>query len=538
MTPLVDNSSADNSDGSTTSTDDGVKRAVPSSSSTKAASELEDVNNSASRREAEQSSLSDDASSIAAAVGGVASWSAVARGGERLPTSSGQSPAGSMGNLLSAAISPSAQAADKTSASSWKNKLQQNMTVQVPQSQQQQHRQGGSMRSGGGASPATSNGGAGQSQPKSPAVSSQAPVVRPGASSRTSAGLSAEISPRAPPGALRALPGGRYAFIPAAIAPEEAANAASQAMPLVRGLLNSDADNNCFLNVIIQSLWHLECFRLPMLQTSFSTLETRAAAPADKRVMAAVWRVFRAMAADAPPIRDSVPSSEAAVQLAADVSPRELRAALVGQSSIHVDPSDMHDAGEVFGEILGMLHRAEAVKPPASAVAPSAAVAAKGAAVSDLQLPRKVKIAAPRPPSTEGSSPPAAPSPYAAALLSGVPAASGGGDGSGQQRPSTLVHRIFGLDVQIPCPASDEEGDSAPRSGSKGGRRSPPLTAPIAIPYKDSSVVEVQQFTKVSHNQTCTSQSISLSCEIVSVPDTNAYLPLPCSSSTWWRLRA
>jgi hypothetical protein len=209
---------------------------------------------------------------------------------------------------------------------------------------------------------------------------------------------------------------------------------------------------------------------VPLLQTSFAALEARAAAPADKRVMAAVWRVFRAMAADPavppPPVDGGKVSASQAPAVAAvaartDVSPRELRAALVGLSSIHVDPSDMHDAGEVFAEILGMLHRAEVGKPPVPSTPlgggpslPSSSTSKGGMASSssasastDLLLPRKVKVAAPRPPLVEGGSPPTAPSPYAAALLSGVAAATAAA--TVVDRPATLVHRVFGLDVQV-----------------------------------------------------------------------------------------
>ena len=35
---------------------------------------------------------------------------------------------------------------------------------------------------------------------------------------------------------------------------------------LVRGLSNEAGHNNCFLNVIIQSLWHLRSFREPLLR--------------------------------------------------------------------------------------------------------------------------------------------------------------------------------------------------------------------------------------------------------------------------------
>ncbi|CAN0090851.1 unnamed protein product [Ascophyllum nodosum] len=31
--------------------------------------------------------------------------------------------------------------------------------------------------------------------------------------------------------------------------------------PLPRGLANASGENNCFLNVVVQSLWHLDTFR-------------------------------------------------------------------------------------------------------------------------------------------------------------------------------------------------------------------------------------------------------------------------------------
>ena len=299
---------------------------------------------------------------------------------------------------------------------------------------------------------------------------------------------------------------------------------------------------------LTQSLWHLEAFRGPMLSTSFSALEAKGSSPADKRVMTAVWRIFRAMAAVAAETSNggnaAAESSGSSVAeeagadgapptaSAAGVSPRELRAALCGQSAIHVDPSDMHDAGEVFAEILGILHRAElgvAGGGVAGSVAAGgrSAAAAAAAPLHDLQLPRRVKIAAPlldvsprcspAPASAVAAAAGAVSSPYAAALMAGAAAAASAAANQStqqQQGPSTLVHTIFGLDVQMPCPATTtsedgrggggggEGGADDVRSG-KGGRRSPPPPLALGAPpaparsLKDSGFVEVQQFTKV-----------------------------------------
>ena len=39
-----------------------------------------------------------------------------------------------------------------------------------------------------------------------------------------------------------------------------------QRLQLVRGLSNEPGHNNCFLNVIVQSLWHLKAFRQKFLE--------------------------------------------------------------------------------------------------------------------------------------------------------------------------------------------------------------------------------------------------------------------------------
>lgn len=61
-----------------------------------------------------------------------------------------------------------------------------------------------------------------------------------------------------------------------------------------RGLTSESGQNNCFLNVIIQSLWHLDCFRGALLAPA----RPQPRGPlADRRVMDALVNIFRAFAA-------------------------------------------------------------------------------------------------------------------------------------------------------------------------------------------------------------------------------------------------
>lgn len=57
------------------------------------------------------------------------------------------------------------------------------------------------------------------------------------------------------------------------------------------------SQNNCFLNVILQPLWHLACFCQPMLELQLEQhAASKGASPQDQRVMAAIWHIFQAMA--------------------------------------------------------------------------------------------------------------------------------------------------------------------------------------------------------------------------------------------------
>jgi len=61
-----------------------------------------------------------------------------------------------------------------------------------------------------------------------------------------------------------------------------------------RGLTSETGQNNCFLNVIIQSLWHLASFREALLGCDPATVPAPGAPPADARVLTALRNIFRA----------------------------------------------------------------------------------------------------------------------------------------------------------------------------------------------------------------------------------------------------
>ena len=63
---------------------------------------------------------------------------------------------------------------------------------------------------------------------------------------------------------------------------------------LCRGLTSETGQNNCFLNVIIQSLWHLASFREALLGTDPAAVPAPGAPPADARVLTALRNIFRA----------------------------------------------------------------------------------------------------------------------------------------------------------------------------------------------------------------------------------------------------
>ena len=158
-------------------------------------------------------------------------------------------------------------------------------------------------------------------------------------------------------------------------------------LKLVRGLSNMSGQYNCFLNVIIQSLWHLPAFRQALLTLPISLPDSNGASPKDTAVVRALHNVFAAFAKHpsaeeqaavhrAPEAQSASSSSEAHQQQQPEeaqyaradsdardvarqsVSPDELREALSelekGQSPIEFELSEMHDAAEV-SSIAGAL---------------------------------------------------------------------------------------------------------------------------------------------------------------------------------------
>ncbi|CAL9247237.1 unnamed protein product [Arabidopsis halleri] len=109
------------------------------------------------------------------------------------------------------------------------------------------------------------------------------------------------------------------------------------------GLQNEVGEYNCFLNVIIQSLWNLELFRAEFLQSS--TQEHHHVG--DPCVVCSLYEIFTAL---------SAASSETQNE---PVAPSSLRIAL---SNLYPDSSffqeaQMNDASEVLAVIFDCLHR-------------------------------------------------------------------------------------------------------------------------------------------------------------------------------------
>ena len=67
-------------------------------------------------------------------------------------------------------------------------------------------------------------------------------------------------------------------------------------LKLVRGLSNMSGQYNCFLNVIIQSLWHLPAFRQALLSLPLSLPESNGTSSKDAAVVRALHNIFSAFA--------------------------------------------------------------------------------------------------------------------------------------------------------------------------------------------------------------------------------------------------
>ena len=155
-------------------------------------------------------------------------------------------------------------------------------------------------------------------------------------------------------------------------------------LQLVRGLSNMFGQYNCFLNVVIQSLWHLSAFRNALLSLP-SALPDNGASPKDAAVLRALHNIFSAFSRTPPDSQQAAARRDAEVQSASadsaaaqqlqqqeeadsaassattaesdavvrqSISPDELREALSnldkGQSPVEFELSEMHDAAEVI----------------------------------------------------------------------------------------------------------------------------------------------------------------------------------------------
>ncbi|KAL0025091.1 hypothetical protein WJX79_008079 [Trebouxia sp. C0005] len=170
-------------------------------------------------------------------------------------------------------------------------------------------------------------------------------------------------------------------------------------LKLVRGLSNMFGQYNCFLNVIIQSLWHLPAFRTALLTLPSAGDNGKS------------------------PTANGASPRDAAVS----VSPDELREALSdlekGQSPVEFELSQMHDAAEVLGEVFNCLHRAQLGS------------AATGGL--DPQLPQLVRV-------------PTASSSGSLSALATHP------DPTPRHHcASSIAQDVFGQKVQVPCPPDD-----------------------------------------------------------------------------------
>lgn len=312
---------------------------------------------------------------------------------------------------------------------------------------------------------------------------------------------------------------------------------------LVRGLYNADGQYNCFLNVIIQALWHIKTFRQSLLESPTAAVTAATPGPrtngplskgsaaatksqevtaADLKILQALRSVFEdlAKAPGLPAEQQQQQTATAGSDQASGqqdgsssssgwwlVSPAVLREALsglqLGAAAISIELSEMHDASEVLNEVFTALHRAEAGR-------------ATGIA-DDPHLPTKVKVkpdifaVRKQPPAAAAALPPQQPLTLAHMLQmngvagNGQPQMNGigghkGGSGSSAdlgvnvKPPTSLVHALFGLDV-----LQAHAADAGVGSRSGGGVKKAVSGGGGAGGKDGSSQVEAMQFMKFFH---------------------------------------
>lgn len=112
------------------------------------------------------------------------------------------------------------------------------------------------------------------------------------------------------------------------------------------GLRNRFGQNHCFLNVIVQVLWHLKSFSTELLLLDVPRLPGRSSSHSEWRLLSALASLFHEFEAS-DVTEDSAPT----------LSPDGLRSAL---PSAFANEGDMHDAHEVLHEMFSALHFAQA----------------------------------------------------------------------------------------------------------------------------------------------------------------------------------
>ncbi|GAB4814795.1 hypothetical protein N2152v2_001841 [Parachlorella kessleri] len=289
-----------------------------------------------------------------------------------------------------------------------------------------------------------------------------------------------------------------------------------EGLRLVRGMTNAPGAYNCFLNVVVQCLWHLAPFRTALLELPAPDgLEARGGAPADVHVMQALWTVFRAMAGGDMPQQQQAQQQQQQQQQRSrrpPVSAAPLREALSGlrggaAAAAAFELSEMHDAAEVLGELFDSMHRAQLGAAAAAAGdptlprrvrVPAGTVAAllsrpAGRSTAGAAAAREAVYVSDRDPALPGSSPPRAAAPTIwgnGAALAKVKQAPALQQSAGSLHSEGLVMRLFGQEVQIL--ASPDKG------GGAGDQQAASSAAAPSAPG-GSSTVEVLQFVKYFH---------------------------------------
>ena len=322
----------------------------------------------------------------------------------------------------------------------------------------------------------------------------------------------------------------------------------------VRGLSNSPGVYNCFLNVIIQSLWHLTSFRRAILSTTDASTTTKGISGEVKntRVLRSLYKIFEELNAtaavgDGEEGQAGDDEQQQTHSNRAPVSPQALREALDGSGFDH---GDMHDAAEVLGELFDLLHAAEAapgtydptlprrvmvdarllvhshstIATSSSSGTDSTAAPQKETASSGAGCGRASSVVDKTPPATvgsvwgnaaalqkvkesllqqstsksggSGSIPGSKPASVSGATGNSIATAIGGGGGAQgqvQAKKTSMVQRIFGMEVVTVAPEV-RNAQASNSSGSGNGRRKNMTTSST-----NKKKVEGLQFYKYFH---------------------------------------